>query len=87
VPPNRKPLGAEHICSKDGFILMKVPERDPHTGFPTRYKHKHVHIWEQAHGPVPYKNTPDSIKPSVLALSTLEVKTWKREKGHIGISK
>jgi hypothetical protein len=53
APPNRKPLWDERICSKDGFILMKVPERDPHTGFPTRYKHKHVWIWEQAHGPVP----------------------------------
>lgn len=53
VPPNRNPLWTERICSKDGFILMKVPEQDPHTGFPTRYKHKHVWIWEQANGPVP----------------------------------
>ena len=94
---------------------MKVAEQDPYTGFPTRYKHKHVYVWEQAHGPVPegmivafidgdktrcelenlmlisraellnlnrrgYKNTPGDLKPSVLALSTLEVKTWKREK-------
>jgi len=115
APPNRKPIGSERIESKEGFILMKVPERDPYTGFPTRYKHKHVYVYEQAHGPVPegmvvafingdktrcelnnlmlisraellnlnrhgYKDTPDSLKPSVLALSTLEVKTWKREK-------
>lgn len=53
APANRKPLWAERICSKDGFILMKVPETDPHTGFPTRYKHKHVWIWEQANEPVP----------------------------------
>ena len=53
VPANRKPLGTERICSKDGYILIKVQEPDPHTGFPTRYKHKHVHIWEQDHGPVP----------------------------------
>ena len=53
VPPNRKPLWSERICTKDGYILMKIPERDPHTGFPTRYKHKHVWIWEQEHGPVP----------------------------------
>jgi hypothetical protein len=32
---------------------MKVPERNPYTGFPTRYKAKHVWIWEQANGPVP----------------------------------
>lgn len=111
VPPNRKPLYSERICPKDGFILIKIPERDPHTGFPTRYKHKHVYIWEQANGPVPagmvvvfrdsdklniepdnlmlvsraellrlnrrgYKDTPDELKPSVLALSKLETKTF-----------
>ena len=53
VSPNRKPLGSERICSKDGYILIKVAEKDPHTGFPTRYKHKHIYAWEQAHGPVP----------------------------------
>lgn len=53
VPPNLKPIGSERICSKDGYILIKVAEQNPHTGFPTRYKHKHVHIWEQDHGPVP----------------------------------
>ncbi|MCK4789229.1 MAG: HNH endonuclease [Desulfobacteraceae bacterium] len=53
VPANRKPLWTERVCPKDGFILMKVPERNPYTGFSTRYKHKHVYIWEQEHGPVP----------------------------------
>ena len=53
VPPNRKPLGSERICSKDGYIYIKVAERDPYTGFPTRYKQKHVHTWEQKNGPVP----------------------------------
>jgi hypothetical protein len=33
--------------------LIKVPEKDPYTGFPTRYRHKHVWIWEQINGPVP----------------------------------
>lgn len=115
VPPNRKPLGSERICPKDGFILIKVAEQDPNTGFPTCYKHKHVHIWEQANGPVPegmviafkngdktncelenlmlisraellnlnqhgYKDTPDELKPSVLALAKLQVRTWAKEK-------
>ncbi|MHC1696877.1 MAG: HNH endonuclease signature motif containing protein [Geobacteraceae bacterium] len=53
IPPNRKLLWTERIDSKDGFILIKVPEMDPSTGFPTRYKHKHVWVWEQANGPVP----------------------------------
>lgn len=53
IPPNRKPLGAERIDSKDGYIQKKIAEKDPYTGFPTRFKNKHVHIWEMAHGPVP----------------------------------
>lgn len=116
VPPNREPLGTERICSKDGYVLMKIAEPDPYTGFPTRYKHKHVYIWEQEHGPVPegmvvafidgdkthcddpvnlmlisraellnlnrhgYKDAPAELKPSVLALSKLQVNTWAKEK-------
>lgn len=53
VPATTKPMWHERICSKDGFILMKVPERNPHTGAETRYKHKHVWLWEQENGPVP----------------------------------
>jgi len=51
-PPNRKPLGSERI-SKDGFIEIKVAERNPNTGVPTRYRHKNRVIWEQTHGPIP----------------------------------
>lgn len=52
-PPNRKPLGSERICSKDGFILTKVASTNPYTGRPNMYRHKHVVTWEQEHGPVP----------------------------------
>jgi hypothetical protein len=52
VPANRNPLWHERM-GKDGFIEMKVPERNPYTGFPTRYKAKHVWMWEQKNGPVP----------------------------------
>jgi len=52
VPANQNPLWHERM-GKDGIIEMKVPERCPYTGFPTRYKAKHVWIWEQANGPVP----------------------------------
>lgn len=111
VPVNRMPLSSERIDSKDGYVLIKIAERDPYTGFSTRYKHKHVHLWEQTYGPVPkgmvvvfrdsdklnfepdnlmlisraellrlnkngYKDAPDELKPSVLALSKLEVKTF-----------
>lgn len=56
-PANWKPLGTERIDSKDGFILIKVAEHNPYTGATTRYKHKQVHIWETAHGPVPKGHT------------------------------
>jgi hypothetical protein len=114
VPANRRPLWSERVCPKDGFVLMKVPETNPYTGVSTRYKHKHVYIWEQRHGLVPkgmvvafidgdktscepenlmlisraellalnqhgYKDMPDELKPHVLALSKLQVKTWAIE--------
>ncbi len=53
VPANIKPIGTERIDSKDGYVLIKVAEEDPYTGFPTRYKLKHHHIWEQEHGQIP----------------------------------
>ncbi len=53
VPPNRKPTGTERLCSKDGYVLIKIDEPDPYTGFKTRYKHKHIALWEKTHGPVP----------------------------------
>ncbi len=115
-PPNRRPLGSERICPKDGFILIKVAETDPHTGFKTRYKHKHRHVWENVHGPIPknmvvafkdgdktncdpenlmlisraellilnqhgYRKMPDELKPSVLAVTKLQVAISRKEKG------
>ena len=52
TPVNTRPLGAERI-TKDGFTEIKIRERNPYTGAATRYKHKHVHIYEQLHGRVP----------------------------------
>lgn len=52
-PANWRPVGAERICSKDGFILVKVEIADPYTKSKTRYMHKHVYIYEQAYGKVP----------------------------------
>jgi len=115
APKNRKPLGSERICSKEGYVLVKIAERDPYTGFPTRFKHKQVVVWEQHHGPVPegmavvfrdgnklncapenlmlvsreellrlnqygYHSTPNELKPSVLALTKVEVKAFGRQK-------
>ena len=115
VPPNVKPLWDERICPKDGFVLMKIPEKNPYTGFSTRYKHKHVYVYERDHGPVPkgmvvafkdsdkqncepdnlmcisraellrlnqqgYKDMPADIRPAVLAMTKLQVKTFEKSK-------
>lgn len=115
TPANHRSVGSERICSKDGYILIKVDEPDPHFGFPTRWKHKHIHLWEQENGPVPdgfvlkfkdgdilnidpknlmlipqalnlrlnqhgYNEMPDELKPSILALAELEVKTFSLDK-------
>lgn len=53
IPANVKPIGHERICTKDGYILIKVKEPNPYTNAKTRYKHKHLVVWEAAHGPVP----------------------------------
>ncbi|PIE72084.1 MAG: HNH endonuclease [Deltaproteobacteria bacterium] len=52
VPVNRRPLGAERI-TKGGYILIKIDEIDPHTGFRGHYVLKHRYIWEQVNGAVP----------------------------------
>lgn len=49
LPHNYKPLGFERV-SVDGYVEIKVAERNPHTGFPERFRFKHVVIWEKHHG-------------------------------------
>lgn len=53
VPKNIKPLGHERIDSKDGYVWIKVAEPNPYTTAPTRYRQKHVYVWETHNGPVP----------------------------------
>lgn len=112
LPHNKRRLWSERI-GKDGFIEISVPEKNPRTGHPTRFKHKHVWLWECENGPVPkrhavafkdgnnqncvienlmlvtraellamnlhgYKNMPEELKPSVLALAKLEAKAGIR---------
>lgn len=47
-----KPIGFERV-DKSGYVLVKVHERNPYTGCSTRFKFKHVLIWEKNKGPVP----------------------------------
>lgn len=114
VPANRMPLYHERI-GKDGYIEIKVPQQNPYTGHKTRYRMKHVWLYEQQHGPVPrdmvvyfkdgdktnfdqgnlgtisravllvmnlhnYRDTPDELKPSVLALAKLEDRAGVRSR-------
>ena len=52
VPANVVPLWTERV-GKDGYVEIKVPERNPHTGHSTRFVEKHAWLWERENGPVP----------------------------------
>ncbi|WP_194554432.1 HNH endonuclease, partial [Vibrio anguillarum] len=65
-PDNKKPIGSTRICSKDGYLVVKVGE-------PSVWKHAHVHLWEANNGKVPtgfvvrfYDNSPDKLKSPTL---------------------
>jgi hypothetical protein len=53
IPANKRRLGSERIDSKDGYIMIKVRQHNPYTGLATRYRQKHVVVWERHNGPVP----------------------------------
>ncbi|MDO6523236.1 HNH endonuclease [Shimia thalassica] len=52
APANRLPLWSERH-NEDGYIEIKVPQRNPHTGHSTRFIHKHRYLWELENGPLP----------------------------------
>lgn len=47
---NKKPIGYERICSKDGYLLIKTAE-------PNIFVLKHRFIWEKVNGPIPDSHT------------------------------
>lgn len=49
-PLNYKPVGSERICSKDGYVIIKVQDVGP---WQKRWRPKHKVLWEAEHGPVP----------------------------------
>ncbi|MDY0037969.1 MAG: HNH endonuclease signature motif containing protein [Zoogloea oleivorans] len=112
MPHTKRRLWSERI-SVDGYIEISVPERNPHTGAATRFRLKHVWLWEGEHGKVPpghavifkdgdrmnceidnlllvsrsellsmnlhgYREMPEEVKPSVLALAKIEAKAGFR---------
>lgn len=121
LPHNHRPLWSERIC-KDGYVEISIPERNPHTGFETRFKKKHVWVWEQENGKKPdgcavifkdgdnrnfelsnlelvtraellslnlhgYKDHPNELKPTVMALAKMETKAGIRLKPSRGRKK
>ncbi|BCL59956.1 hypothetical protein DGMP_06490 [Desulfomarina profundi] len=53
MPKNHRPVGSERI-DKDGYILVKVSERNPYSSSNSGwYRHKHVVLWEKYNGTVP----------------------------------
>lgn len=52
IPANVRPMYSERI-SKDGYVEIKVPVANPHTGARTRFMLKHIWLWEQENGAVP----------------------------------
>lgn len=44
TPKNTRPDGSERICSKDGYVLIKVNGK---------FMYKHRHLWELHNGPIP----------------------------------
>lgn len=45
-PVNHRPVGSTRICSKDGYVIVKVAE-------PSTWKPKHTVEWKKLNGPVP----------------------------------
>ncbi|MGY5383275.1 HNH endonuclease signature motif containing protein [Vibrio metschnikovii] len=63
---NRKPIGSTRVCTKDGYLIVKVAE-------PNVWRHAHVVLWEKEYGEVPdnhvirfYDNSPEKIKAPTL---------------------
>lgn len=77
VPANSKEMGFERV-NVYGYLEVKVAERNPYTGAPTRFKLKHIAIWEAANGPIPRGCVVRFIDGDKLncALENLELASW-----------
>ena len=51
-PANLKAIGHERI-DQNGYIWIKVAEKNPYTPAKTSYRQKHRWLWEQHHGAIP----------------------------------
>jgi len=75
VPSNAVPLWTERL-GRDGYIEMKVPQENPHTGHSTRFLHKHRWNWEAVNGPLELGHclkSLDGIKTNTDAANWISV--------------
>ena len=66
VPANLRDIGEERLDSRDGYLIVKTAAINPHTGFFGWWRHKHVVVWEEAHGPVPEGHVVTFINGDIL---------------------
>lgn len=95
-PHNTKPLYTERI-NVEGYIEIKVPETNPHTGAKTRYRLKHRWVYEQHHGPIAKNetitfidNNPHNCAPeNLLKISRAQALEMNRQglQKHTGLAK
>jgi len=54
--PSSLPVGSERVCAgkKNNYIKVKVSERGDRR---ETWRIKHLHLWEQANGPIPKGHT------------------------------
>ena len=89
VPPNSQPVGSERVNSM-GVIDVKIAEPNPYVaGQMTRWKQKHIILWEEKYGPVPDGHViifRDSDKmncqPENLMLITRKVNAYLNRNGY-----
>ena len=65
-PHKQKPLGDTYLDRQSGELFVKVAERHPWFGRPTRYKPRRLVVFEAAHGPVPSGCAVIRLLPDLL---------------------
>jgi len=54
--PHNKKFEGHEMVNKEGYTLISIKEKNPHTGYERRYVLKHRYLWKQANGEIPEKH-------------------------------